>query len=658
MRALWIGAAVAMVLGAASAQQRFTFEDLLQRLVEPAWLHRSPEVGERCVQWSSFDRASLRGPADPAAWYANNDRGHYVRAVGREGHQEHVLVDATGPGAIARVWSANPSGTLHFDIDGARVWSVDFALLCSGKHERVPEPLAGMRSRGGNCYLPIPFQKSLVVSCTARDLYYAVDVLQFAPGTTVPSFSPRALVEHATAIAATAKDLAVGLLPMAVFDDAPPLAAVTLTEPATVTVLQVFAHRRAAQASFGEAVAGVRLVVREADEVLVDVPLAAFFAGGPDWRPWAGRLLEVGRDSATSRWPMPLPRGGHIELVGAAAVVGFDLGVQVRTVPLPRGPDEPLRFRASYHLQKAIPTRPFRDHVVLDAKGQGRFVGCSLLVRNPSKIWWGEGDEKFTVDGEAFPSWFGTGTEDYFGYAWCDPTPFAAPFHAQVECQGPMNFGLTQLHRTHLLDSVPFQRSFRFDLEVWHWVESASIDYATVAYWYGAAGATSGLPPVPAAAACELPRLELPPRFVAEGALEGEALRVVACTAGQHEVQDLGIFERTFSQDAHRWWRDGKVGDALVLAVPVPAAGRYRVTAAFVMADDFAIVQGTLAGQALGAPFDGYAERVSSSGPRELGIVELVAGDAELRLQIIGRNNKAKASHMVGLDYLRLETMR
>lgn len=658
MRTLPIGAALLVLLAGAKAQQALAFPDLLRRLVDPSWLLLPPATAERCVQRSSFDRGALRGPGDTAAWHANNDRGHYVRVVTRDGHPEHVLAESSGPGCIARIWSANPSGTLHFDIDGARVWSVDFALLCSGKLDSVPEPLAGMRSRGGNCYLPIPYQKSLVVSCTAADLYYAVDIVQFAAGTVVPSFSARLLVENAPAIAAVATEMLVGSLPLAVFTDSPAPAAVKVPEPAVVTVLNVFAHRRDAQASFGRAVAGVRLVVREGDESLVDVPLAAFFATGSNWHPWESHLLVVHGEGATSRWPMPLPRGGHIELVGAEGAAGFDLGLLIRTQPLPPAPGEPLRFRASYHQQKAIPTRPFRDHVVLDAKGQGRFVGCSLLVRNPSKIWWGEGDEKFTVDGEAFPSWFGTGTEDYFGYAWCDPTPFQAPFHAQVECQGPMNFGFTQLHRTHMLDSVPFQNSFRFDLEVWHWVESASIDYATVAYWYGGAGATSGLPPVPPLVERELPRLELPPRFVAERALEGEALRVVSCSGGNHEVQDLSIFERTFSQDAHRWWRDGKVGDALVLAVPVAVAGRYRVTAGFVMADDFAIVQCSLAGQALGAPFDGYAERVSSSGPRELGVLELPVGDAELRLQITGKHGQAKASHMVGLDYLQLEAMR
>ena len=211
--------------------------------------------------------------------------------------------------------------------------------------------------------------------------------------------------------------------------------------------------------------------------------------------------------------------GGSLEIVAEHEYPPTYMPKILDVATQPLAEKDPLLFRASYHLVKGAPTRPFSDHLVLDAKGRGRFVGCSLLVRNPSRIWWGEGDEKFTVDGEAFPSWFGTGTEDYFGYAWCDPTPFQAPFHAQVQCDGPLNFGFTQLHRAHLLDCVPFQKSFRFELERWHWVESTAIDYATVAYWYGAPGATSGLPPVPKAGDRALARLPSPPMFVMASAM-------------------------------------------------------------------------------------------------------------------------------------------
>ena len=57
-----------------------------------------------------------------------------------------------------------------------------------------------------------------------------------------------------------------------------------------------------------------------------------------------------------------------------------------------------------------------------------------LHVVEPRGGWWGEGDEKFFVDGEKFPSTFGTGSEDYFGYAWGDCTLFQHAYHDQTVC--------------------------------------------------------------------------------------------------------------------------------------------------------------------------------------------------------------------------------
>ena len=44
-------------------------------------------------------------------------------------------------------------------------------------------------------------------------------------------------------------------------------------------------------------------------------------------------------------------------------------------------------------------------------------VGDTLALHNGAAAWWGEGDEKIFVDGETFPSHFGTGSEDYYGYS-------------------------------------------------------------------------------------------------------------------------------------------------------------------------------------------------------------------------------------------------
>ena len=622
---------------------------MLRRQAQVDWLWQAPAVGERCVQFSSYDRRSDRGPGDRGAWYANNDRGNYLRVEQRPDGAEHVMVDVQGPGCLARLWSANPSGTLHFDVDGERVWSVDFAALCAGAVEGAPAPLAAMRARGGNVYLPILFAQRLEVSSTQADLYYLADVVRWPEAVEVESFAPAQLREHREVIA----QVAAGELEhdgwMSGWHGEVP--ARSLVRALSVSV-------EGPDAAKLEVLRRARLVVRCGEETTVDVPVLAFFAAGPDGAAWEGALLgRWSQGGFYCKFPMPFPDGGSVEVV----VDGEELGVSFR-IALSVAPDavglDALRFRAGYHLVKGQPTRPFSEHRVLDARGVGRLVGCSLLVRNPTRVWWGEGDEKIYIDGEQAPSWFGTGTEDYFGYAWCDPTPFAAPFHAQVQCEGPINYGFTQLHRTHVLDSVPFRRALRFELERWHWVPDAVVDYETVAYWYGAAGATSGLPEVPSVEERQLERLPVPAMRIVEGALEGETLQVRSCSGGTHEVQNLAFFEGKFSRDAHRWWRDGAVGDRLVLQVPVRRAGDYRVTLGWTQANDFGKVLATLAGRPLGEVFNGYAPAVQPSAPFDGGTVTLSEGVQPLVLELVGRDPRALPRMMVGLDYVKLEAMK
>ena len=96
---------------------------------------------------------------------------------------------------------------------------------------------------------------------------------------------------------------------------------------------------------------------------------------------------------------------------------------------------------------------------MLRTEGRGRFCGVMLHVWNPRGGWWGEGDEKFFVDGEKFPSTIGTGSEDYFGYAWCDPHLFQKPYHAQSMTQN--NAGHQSVLRWHVVDNIPFQTVVR-----------------------------------------------------------------------------------------------------------------------------------------------------------------------------------------------------
>ncbi|MEQ1631033.1 MAG: glycoside hydrolase family 172 protein, partial [Planctomycetota bacterium] len=542
--------AVLVVAAAGLSQDRYDLVSALRAMQDDTWISRPPRTGERTVQWSSFDRRSLEGPGQYEAWFSNDDRGKYLAVEQGQAGAEHVMCETLGKGVITRIWSANPSGTLFVDLDGERVWVVDFAQLCSGAVEGLSEPYCGMRARGGNCYLPMPFSKSAKVSASSGDLYYHVDVLQLPSETEVTTFAPAQIEAAKPQLAATAAVLAE---PRRGFSSDPGLGgSIQIEAGRVVTWFAVAVPEPKVGEDLGQLLRQFLLVVRCGKEETVRVPLLDFFAGGADWRPHSGHYLHIAADrTAHCSFRMPMPLGGSIRIVPRGLVDGWTPTILGLGFGAERANADDLLFRASFHSRQAFPTRPFHDHLVLDANGgAGRFVGCSLLVKNPHRAWWGEGDEKFYVDGEAFPSTFGTGTEDYFGYAWCEPSIFQSALHGQVQCDGPMNYGFTAVHRVHLLDMVPFQKSFRFDLEVWHWVPDLQMDYASVAYWYGEQGATSGLPPVPSADGLALRRLPQPKVLRVQGALEAEQLRVLSCSGGTTSVQETWFVEELCSQDA------------------------------------------------------------------------------------------------------------
>ncbi|MBK8977946.1 MAG: DUF2961 domain-containing protein [Planctomycetes bacterium] len=673
---LVIAAAAALSATAALAQDapvaRIGFAGLLERTADLDRLFVAPRPGERCVQFSSYDRRSHAGPEDAEAWYANADRGQYLRVEDRDGRREYVMVDAEGPAFVARIWSANPSGTLRFYVDGEAEprWTVDFAALLSGQVEALPEPVCGVRSRGANCHLPIPFDRRLVLTCDTGDFYYQVNVQHLAAGEHVFSFRPEWLREQRAAIDRWAAALAGG--PRAIEAASGPGAPVLQTEavapdadgavwtrflegPGVIRGLWLGLAGPAARPALARQ---ARLCIDVDEEAVVDVPLGDFFASAPGLDPWAGRALGVLPDgTGYCLFPMPFVRGIRLRVLldGPAAE---DDGLQLTTAIWnePATFDEaPLTFRAAWHQVRDLHTRPRGDHLVVDARGgPGRFVGCGLVVRNPTRAWWGEGDERIVVDGEDFPSTFGTGTEDYFGYAWCCPEPFSSPLHAQPHCDGPGNFGYTQNVRLQLHDAVPFHRSLRFDLEVWHW-KDVEVDYASTVWFYGATGVTSGLPAVPPAAERALVEMVPPVAFLAEGAVEGEQMRVVECTGGTHTTQDMSGFEGArWSRDGQLWWMDGKVGDRLIVAVPVQRPGRYRVQAVFTTARDYARIRVLHDGRPLGDVIDLYSPEVSHTGVVELGKLAVDGHATELAIEIAGHDERAIPRHMVGIDYVRL----
>jgi hypothetical protein len=190
---------------------------------------------------------------------------------------------------------------------------------------------------------------------------------------------------------------------------------------------------------------------------------------------------------------MPFRNGARIVLKNDG-IYACSLQVSITHAPLTKPISQLGRFHAKWHRNAFLPADSTRapDWTMLTTQGRGRFCGVHLHVWNTYSTWWGEGDEKFFVDGEKFPSSFGTGSEDYFGYAWCNPSFFENAYHNQPLSQGYA--GHTSNNRWQIADNVPFQTSFEGCIEKYlQWVPGLDPNlatYALTAYWYLNEGGT------------------------------------------------------------------------------------------------------------------------------------------------------------------------
>jgi len=130
------------------------------------------------------------------------------------------------------------------------------------------------------------------------------------------------------------------------------------------------------------------------------------------------------------------------------------------------------------------------NYVILEAEGQGHYVGCHLDIdyfARQANDWYGEGDDMIFVDGEAWPpALHGTGTEDYFNTAFCPSQEYNAPYHGLILYQGTPDWpwrGKNTVYRYHIEDPVFFEQSIRVTIEHGH-ANKLSNDYSSTAYWY------------------------------------------------------------------------------------------------------------------------------------------------------------------------------
>jgi Protein of unknown function (DUF2961) len=488
---------------------------LLREMVDLEHLAHLPATAFVAGQADSTDRRS-RTPDDAEGWYANDDfvtdtEPNLVRVeTAADGSKRYVLLDAKGPGAIVRIWSATPAGTLRIYVDGDSHPAVEapFEALLRGEVAPFVAPLAHVTARGYNLYFPIPYRTRCLVtvdSIVARDpfsgqptakLYYQIGYRTYpaAAAARVRPYGPEEVTRALGAVGRVAAILRDGLPPLA-----PRSGRATVEIAATTTTIAAppgggeLAELRLATAEGApDRLAATRLSITFDGEETVRAPLLTFFGTGGGWNTYTSLPMTVGAGGTlTARFVMPFAKRAVVTIASDGPGVPIKGSAVVDARPFGR---DALLFHAGWRPRAGLATRPFRDWHVGTLQGVGQQVGTVLDVQNPPAVaWWGEGDEKISIDGEAFPSLFGTGTEDYFGYAWSTPEPFAHAYHAQTAAPGQGFAGFFSMNRFHILDPIPFSRSLRFDLEIWHWSDT-SIAADALLYWYARPGGHDDFP--------------------------------------------------------------------------------------------------------------------------------------------------------------------
>jgi hypothetical protein len=209
-----------------------------------------------------------------------------------------------------------------------------------------------------------------------------------------------------------------------------------------------------------------------AAEPSVSVPCLDFF-GLPHGRPaaYASALAAAQEGRGFNAWiPMPFRRRLRVELQNGSSR-RFPLYYQIAYTLGPE-PDDAGLLHASFRREN--PTELRRDFTIADGlRGPGRFLGCNVGIRvlqEEGFSWYGEGEVKVYLDGDgAYPTWCGTGLEDYVGSAWgmgVHATSLqGVPLIVQDAGAGRPMPDFVSFYRWHLPDPIVFRERCRVTLQ-------------------------------------------------------------------------------------------------------------------------------------------------------------------------------------------------
>lgn len=238
----------------------------------------------------------------------------------------------------------------------------------------------------------------------------------------------------------------------------------------------------------------------------VECPVGDFFACG-----W-GKFAQVSSlavcvnpgSGFNCYWEMPFRKRCRMTMTNLgdeAMTLYYQIDYTLTEVP-----DDAAYFHAQFRRVNPLPYK--QVYTILDGvKGRGHYVGTYMAWGVNNTGWWGEGEIKFYLDGDEYPTICGTGTEDYFCGSYNFENretrqyqEFTTPYSGLPQVIRPDGLYQSQqrfgLYRWHIMDPIRFEQDLRVTIQALGWRSGGRYlplqdDIASVAYWY------QTLPPAP-----------------------------------------------------------------------------------------------------------------------------------------------------------------
>jgi len=511
--------------------QQVTLQSLLKEMACRKCLAVYPFPAYASLQASSYNRESVA--RDKPGWFADSDGTGFIRTEEKNGKTEWVVMEHDGPGAITKMWAPyfyygglddleGPNINIYLDGSLTPVISENYFRLITGRGS-VPSPFASVTARAGDCYLPIPFAKSCKITFDKKPFYNIINFRSYAKNVAVKTFTMSQLKANLPLMNIIRKSLFTvyadehgDLINIKGILEAGKEMHLKINKAGAINQLQICVDPVQIKLH-PELLRSVVLIASFDGEQTVWVPLGDFFGSANALNPfqtWTRTVNSLGQMICT--WVMPFKSSADFYLKNVNKT-----NINVENFEIKYGnwkwDERSMHFHANWRSDDIVKGSVFEDWNFIDIKGKGVLVGDAWTVLNPTNSWWGEGDEKIYVDDawdKKFPTLFGTGTEDYYGWAGGEiPTKddvFSHPYLANIEVgsasnkrQGVRGFNICT--RVRALDAILFNKRLVFDMEA-----SPSVDirnpwnylaYSSVVFWYAQPGAASNRPPLPLQAA-------------------------------------------------------------------------------------------------------------------------------------------------------------